>query len=183
MSAQRAPHDTRLPRVADTAALRAAALRAGWGEFLTRIPWEWTVTLTFDDGKIWPVNLYRAEREVTWWGRLLAQLYRRAIGWVCALELGRTRRWHGHFLLVGLDGRSVEPAVGAWKQRNGFAQSRKVTDVPGVALYTSKQAADEGYIILSQALSRYKNHLADEPILQFHPENPTSSTTHPEGRP
>jgi hypothetical protein len=44
-----------------------------WIDFLSRVPWELLVTLTFDPKKVFPVNRHLADREAFEWCALLAR--------------------------------------------------------------------------------------------------------------
>ena len=143
--------------VAEQARLTGARLRDAWGSFLGRIPWQWFATLTFDPILVFPVSRAVVEREATWWGRLVAKMVRRPVGWVCAPERGRGGLWHGHMLLLG-PSQNWSPAAArpVWEARNGRIDLRPVQHAPGIALYTSKEAATAGTIILSDTLTRYQ---------------------------
>ena len=143
--------------VAEQARLTGAHLREAWGSFLGRIPWQWFATLTFDPTRSRPASRAVVEREATWWARLVAKMARWPVGWVCAPERGRGGLWHGHLLLLG-PSQDWSPAAACpvWQARNGRIDLRPVQHAPGIALYTSKEAATAGTIILSETLTRYQ---------------------------
>ena len=143
--------------VAAQARLRGPRLRDAWGSVLIRFPWQWFVTLTFDPTRVFPVSCAVVEREATEWSNQVARMLRRQVGWVCAPERGRGGVWHGHLLLTaGQQKWSPGPALPMWSERNGRIDARRVTDQAGIALYTTKEAAEAGTLVLSDTLTRYQ---------------------------
>src|SRR5438093_2834606 len=96
--------------------VRGAVLLVAWIDFLSHIPWELLVTLTFDPKKAFPVNRDLAGREAFEWCGLLARTVRRPVAYVIALERHRSGQFHAHVLLVGTGGDISGPAA-MWTQR------------------------------------------------------------------
>jgi hypothetical protein len=145
--------------------LRRKAVHRAWAQWLGRLPWELFVTLTFDPKRVFPVNENRACREAAQWCEDTARLYRLHMGWVYAPERGTSGQWHAHALLIGGPRRKGEAsclpeAAGMWRARNGSIDVQRIDGVPGVTLYTTKQAAATGAIVMSDTLRRYR-HLLD----------------------
>ena len=88
---------------------------------------------------------------------MIEKMVRRPVGWVYALERGRGGLWHEHMLLLGVPlSQSLRPALPVWQERNGRIDARRVTDRAGIALYTSKEAATAGTLVLSDTLTQYQ---------------------------
>jgi hypothetical protein len=143
--------------VAVQARLTGARLRDAWGNLLGRFPWQWFVTLTFDPTRVFPVSCAMVEREATAWSNQVSRMFRLPVGWVCALERGRGGGRHVHVLMLTDQQQwSPEAALPMWRERNGRIDARRVTDQAGIALYTTKEAAEAGTIVLSDTLTRYQ---------------------------
>ena len=128
--------------------LSGTRLREAWASLLGRFPWEWFVTLTFDPKRVVPVSCAVVEREATEWCNQVARMLRLPVGWVCAPERGRGGGWHAHVLLVAKRGIwSPQAALPVWQERNGRIDARPVTDHSGIALYTTKTAAEAGTLV------------------------------------
>jgi hypothetical protein len=138
-------------------------------DFLSRIKWELFVTLTFDPKKVFPVPKSTARREAFWWCGLTGCLMRRPVGWVYAPERGSSGHWHVHALLVGTSGSLVPAAASLWSARNGHIDVRPVSDVKGVALYTTKEAAMTGEVVWSDTLGLYSRPLGSDAVVQLYP--------------
>jgi hypothetical protein len=149
----------RLPgAIASHAGLRGDALKQAWADFLGRIPWEVFVTLTFDPKRVFDVDRELAMKEARWWCGEVSRLVRKPVAWVIAPERGHGGRWHAHVLLAGLPSMGIGRAPEAiWRQRNGYIDVDRVTDVDVAALYTTKAAALTGDIELSDTVARYRN--------------------------
>ena len=138
--------------------LTGSDLREGWVTLVGRFPWEWFVTLTVDPKRVFPVSRAVVEREAVWWCNFVAKILRRPVGWVCATERGRGGQWHSHaVMLADRPGWSPEAGLPAWTERNGRIDLRPVTDREGIALYTTKRAAEAGTIVLSDTLVKYRS--------------------------
>ncbi len=135
--------------------LRGARLQAAWGAWLSRVRWEDFVTLTFHDTRQQGLSGARADVEALKWCGVLGWVSRRPIGYAYAAELSPGGRWHVHALVVGLPERCWPVAKGTWQQRNGYVDRQRVADGRGVALYTTKQAAERGTVVFSDTLERY----------------------------
>ena len=144
-------------RVAAQAKLAGARLREAWAEVVGQIPWQWFLTLSFDLKRVFSVSRATVEHEATWFNNLVCKILRLPVGWVCAVERGRGGLLHAHVLMTADRLHwSPEPAQHAWRARNGRIDLRRVTDQAGIALYTTKTAAEAGTIVLSDTLPRYR---------------------------
>jgi hypothetical protein len=145
-------------------------LARAWSNYLSRIPWEFFASLTFDPKRVFPVSRECASREAFWWCGSLGHLYRRTVTWIYVVERGHTGLWHAHALIIGA---GEQPrwlaALETWRERNGKIDLQPVSDVRGVAMYTTKELAAEGEIVLSDTLARYKNCLASSPVVDLFP--------------
>jgi len=146
-------------------------LRAAWVDFLGRVPWEMFVTLTFDPNRVYPVGRIRAGREAFKWCGHVAWTLRQQIVWLIALEQGRSGQWHAHALLADVK-HDISALVAVWRMRNGYADLRPVRDTAGVVLYSTKQAAFSGEIVLSDSVASYRDRLVEAPGILLHPEQP-----------
>lgn len=135
--------------------VRGPLLRMAWVEFLDRVPWKWFVTLTFDEKRVFPVDQSRAAREAVRWCGLIGWTLRRPVGWLVAPERGASGLWHAHALLVGVPN-DISAFASIWQVRNGRIDVQRVVSSPGVVLYTTKEAACTGTVLLSDTLSRYR---------------------------
>lgn len=140
--------------------LRCEEAHEQWGILLSRFPWQWFVTGTFDQGRFDSVPRDLARREGERWCQDASRTYRRPLGWVIAPERGRSGHWHVHMLLVGvprLGGGSspLRAARSIWEERNGHMDVRPVFSVVGVSLYVSKENALTGELEFSDTLRRY----------------------------
>jgi hypothetical protein len=137
-------------------------LATAWATFLGRVPWEWFITLTFDPKRRFPISRDLASREAFWWCGLVGQVYRIPVAWVYAIERTSTGSHHVHVLFVGLHHNPRwTPVVEPWRERNGsVVDVRRVNDIDGVALYTTKSVAAHGEVVWSDTLSRYRKSLA-----------------------
>ena len=156
--------------IAAHARLTGTHLRDAWARFLGRFPWEWFVTLTFDPKRIFPVSRTRVEREAIWWGQSVAKACRSPVGWICAPERGRGGLWHGHVLMLEESKDwSPESTLSMWRERNGRIDAQRVTDQAGITLYTTKQAAAAGTIMLSDTLTRYQSRAGSKVVVPLCP--------------
>jgi hypothetical protein len=143
---------------ASHAGLRGDELKRASADFLGRIPWEVFVTLTFDPQRVFDVDRELAMKKARWWCGEVSRLVREPVAWVIAAKRGHGGRWHAHVLLAGLPSMGMGRApVAIWRQRNGYIDVERVTNVDGAALYTTKAAALTGDIELSDTVARYRN--------------------------
>jgi hypothetical protein len=142
--------------------LRGGALVRAWGDYLGRIPWQFSATLTFDPMRVFPVSRDMASEEAFWWLCLVACLCRRPVGWAYVVERSRNGLWHAHALMVGAGRPNRRTLEGVWRMRNGYAVIKSVHSVKRVSLYTTKQATD-GEVVLSDTmtLTRFKTLASD----------------------
>ena len=56
-----------------------------------------------------------------------------------------------------------------WELRNGRIDVRPVNNAVGAVLYSTKEAAHDGEILLSDTLSLYRDRLTDEPHISLYP--------------
>lgn len=161
LATQRWPAPVSNDRWSGRCKLRNAELARAWQTFLVRVPWEMFATLTFDGDRISDVGSELASREAFWWCGAVAHLLRRPVGWAYVVERGRCGSWHAHALLAGAGtARWIVPKA-IWRVRNGHIDLSPVTDVTGVASYTSKWMTDDE-IVLSDTLIRYKDALRSQ---------------------
>lgn len=150
--------------------LKRQRLARAWSRFLGRVPWEWFITLTFDSDRAVPIGQLRADRDAFWWFGQTSHLLRRPIAWVYAPERRPTGMWHVHALLAGgVARRDLNAPAAMWKARNGFVDIRRVSARFGAALYTTKQAALTGDVVLSDTLAKYRNCLGEEVLVPLFP--------------
>jgi len=149
----------------------AHALRRAWSEFLGRLQWQQSVTLTFDPKRVFPVSRERAEREASWWCAQLARVARRAVGWLFAAERTANGLWHVHVLVIGAGRLPWKLMNDLWRTRNGHAKIVPVHDTSGAVLYTTKEAYRTGEIVLSDTLTRYRNQLATNELVKLVPDD------------
>ncbi len=137
--------------------LRGGALVRAWSDYLGRIPWQLSATLTFDPMRVFPVSRDLASSEAFWWLGLVARLCRRPVTWAYVVERSQRGLWHAHALLVDAGRPNRRTLEGVWRMRNGHAVIKAVDSVKGIALYTTKQATD-GEVVLSDTvtLTRFK---------------------------
>ena len=102
MKTTRWPASVRTRDYSSRVRVRGAALLVAWVDFLSCIPWEFFVTLTFDPKRVFPVDCTRAEREAFRWCGQVGYALRRPVGWLIALERHASGQWHAHVLLVGV---------------------------------------------------------------------------------
>ena len=57
----------------------------------------------------------------------------------------------------------ISGPISMWEQRNGRVDVRPVTHAQGAVLYTTKQAALSGEVVLSDTLRPYRQRLTDRP--------------------
>lgn len=146
-------------------------LQAAWGMWIGLVQWEIFASLTFDEKRIGGVSRELADREVFAWLGCVAYLYRQPATWVYVVERGRGGHWHAHALIVGVRAPSWSAPVEVWRERNGIADVRPVSDVPGVALYSTKSTALDGEVVLSDTLrlDHFKSRLASGPVVTLYP--------------
>ncbi len=147
-------------------------LKLAWVEFLGRIPWDLFVTLTFDPKRVFPVSETRCEKEAVGWCSQLEYAIRRPVASLIAVERGRSGQWHGHVLLAGVPSDisiSISPLAEIWELRNGQINVKPVHAVAGAVLYTTKEAALSGNLVLSDAVGRYRDRLTDRSVVSLHP--------------
>jgi hypothetical protein len=127
-------------------------VRLAWASYLGGLPWQLGSTLTFDPKKVFPVNRERASREAFWWVGLVAHICRRQVISAYVIERGDGGLWHVHALLGNVGRPNRRTLEGVWRTRNGHAVVKRVCDVPGIALYTTKQAVD-GEVVVSDTVT------------------------------
>ena len=159
----------------DRVRVRGALLQAAWVDFLGRLPWELFVTLTFDPSRVYPVGRVRASREAFRWCGHVAWTLRHELAWLIAVERGRSGQWHAHALLAGVE-HDISAVAAIWRMRNGQVDVRAVHDTQRIVLYSTKQAALSGEIVLSDSVGLYRDRLGIAPRVLLHPEFPMAST-------
>lgn len=154
--------------------LRRPAVHIAWAQWLGRLPWELFVTLTFDPKKAFPVDRDTASREAVRWCNDTNHWYRTSLGWIVAPERGTSGQWHAHALMIGVprtggDVSRLPEAAGMWRARNGSIRVDPIDRVSGVTLYTTKQAAVAGSVVLSDTMQRYRGVLAADTLVSLCP--------------
>jgi hypothetical protein len=148
--------------------LRGDALSRAWGAFLGRVPWELFVTLTFDPKRVFPASERRASREAFRWCNDTAHTFRSALVWAYAVERGGGGgAWHAHTVIAGAQDADWEVARGMWVGRNGGAVIKPIYD-EGAAMYTTKAAALNGEIVLSDTIGQFRNELNASVVVSLH---------------
>jgi hypothetical protein len=137
-------------------------LRLAWVEFLGCIPWNLFVTLTFDPKRVYPESATRAEKEALTWCGQVGWALRRPVGWLIATERGTSGQWHAHALLADVP-HDIAALAATWELRNGLIHVRPVTDANRAVLYSTKQAAFSGTVVLSDTLTRYRTRRTTRP--------------------
>jgi hypothetical protein len=168
MKTTRWPESTSSRNWSNRVRVRGAMLRLAWVEFLGRIPWDLFVTLTFDEKRVFPVGRIRAGREAFRWCGHVGWALRRPVAWLIALERGASGQWHAHVLLVGVP-HDISALATMWELRNGRIDVRPVSNAIGVVLYTTKEAALSGELVLSDTLTLYRDRLTERPRVVMHP--------------
>ncbi len=140
-------------------------LQRAWADFVGRVPWELFVTLSFDPGRVFPVDRQRAEREALRWCQFVACVYRRPVAWLYATERGATGLWHVHVLLAGIGNLRIATAAAVWRTRNGWIHVKPVHGAHRAVLYTTKQACQTGTVVVADTLARYRHQLLAEPAV------------------
>lgn len=150
--------------------LRRRALQRAWADFLGRFPWQWFVTLTFDPRRSFPVGHRHADREAFWWCGQVEHVLRRPVAWVYAPERGATGTWHVHALLLGIrTKRELRAPSVLWASRNGHFDARPVSCADGALLYTTKQAALAGEVVICDTLGSYRHLLTEGETVRLAP--------------
>ena len=146
-------------------------LRAAWA-FLGCVPWKLFLTLTFDPKRVFPVGRERAEREAQQWCNLLGYMSRCPLRWLYAAERSARGHWHVHVLLTDLDEKRIAPALGVWRSRNGNVDVRPVYNGGGAVLYTMKEAALNGEVVISDTITpaRYGRILSPAILVALRPD-------------
>jgi len=148
--------------------VRGPMLLMAWVEFLGRVPWKLFVTLTFDPKRIFPVSCRRVEKEALAWCGHVGWATRQPVAWLIAPERGGSGLWHAHVLLAGVP-RDLSALAAMWRMRNGHVKVKTTTDAIGAVLYSTKEAALSGEIVLSGTLSRYRCQLTHTPRFELYP--------------
>lgn len=152
--------------------LRRRTLQRAWAEFLGRFPWQWFVTLTFDPRRSFPVGHKAADREAYWWCSQVEHLLRRPVAWVYAPERGATGTWHVHVLLMGIPTtRELRAPTSLWTARNGRFDARPVSCASGALLYTTKEAALTGEVVVCDTLGSYRHLLTEHETVRLAPND------------
>jgi hypothetical protein len=71
-------------------------------------------------------------------------------------------------LLVGVS-RDISALATKWELRNGLIDVQPVSNAIGAVLYTTKQAALSGEVVLSDTLAPYRERLTDRPRVVLYP--------------
>ena len=157
------PSDSTGDRWGERLRLQGEQLRAAWARFLGNVPWVTMATLTFDPRKRFNVSRETASRETFRWCGLASLALRQPLAWVYATERQASGRWHTHVLLADAEPDQCKAPVAIWEARNGLADVRPVSYSHGALRYIAKEAAEEGELVLSDTITRYKAFLVSDP--------------------
>ena len=152
-----------------------ATLQLAWVDFLSRVPWDIFVTLTFDQKRVFPVTCARAGNDAFRWCGYVAWALRRPIAWLIAPERAASGQWHAHALLVGVP-QNISILSKAWELGRGRIDVRRIHNSAGVVLYSTKEAAFSGDILLSDTLARYSDRLNREPLIALYASDQISTS-------
>ena len=147
----------------ERATLRGEQLRVAWSHFLGNVPWVTMATLTFDPRKRFDVSRETASRETFGWCGLASFTLRKPLAWIYATERQKSGRWHGHVLIAGAQPDQFKAPSAIWQERNGMTDVRPVSYSHGALRYIAKDAAEEGELVLSDTIERYKPFLVHDP--------------------
>lgn len=137
-------------------ALCGETLANAWAEWLGAVHWQLFVVLTFDPSRVSAVSSKLANLETFWWCTQSAKVLRVPLGWLYAVERHRSGRHHAHVLMVGVPDDDLGPAPAAmWRQRNGHIDIRPVFEPRGAVLYSTKEAAASGEVVVADTMKRY----------------------------
>ena len=143
-------------------------LQQGWAAFLGRLPWAAFVTLTFNPKRRFPVSAELADKEAFRWCGLLGYVVRRPVAWLYVVERHASGRWHAHVLIAGASLGAVQGVAAFWKARNGRAHARRVDNSHKAVLYSTKEAALRGEVVLSDTVTLYKPVLGPFNTAELH---------------
>lgn len=132
--------------------------RVAYGEFISRWPWEWFVTLTFAED-IHPDAAFKKVR--VWTSKLAASLYGRrwytrgGLYWICAEEYQKQGRIHFHLLMAGVRDTRRLTWMDKWHRldrKTGFARIEAVNSNTGTSHYLAKYLGKDGNVYFSHNL-------------------------------
>lgn len=160
--------------------MRYEALAAAWPRFFGRFRWTVMVSLTFDPRRAFKVGRDRATREAVLWCNVLSYTWRRPVAWIVAAECGANGKWHVHVLVIGADQSQVEVVAALWRARNGQVVAKAVYDGAGAALYTTKDNATCGEVVIADSLVGYTGEtaepLAPKPVVTLFRDGEVNAT-------
>src|SRR5687767_3452385 len=134
--------------------------------------WDLMATFTFNPKQVFPTTRILAEKEVLKWCGLVGWMLRTPVAWLVAPERHKSGQWHAHALLAGLPSpKRVDALINVWQSRNGAIDVRPVKSAVGAVLYSSKDAALVGDIIVSDTVADYRCRLLEKPCIALHPTN------------
>ena len=97
-----------------------------------------------------------------------------------AAECGANGKWHVHVLIIGVDESQVEVVAPLWRARNGHLVAKAVYDCAGAALYTTKDNAVSGEVVIADSLARYTSDaaepLAPQPVVRLYGDGEANTT-------
>jgi len=115
-------------------------LANAWGEFLSRFPWDWFLTLTFAE----PVGSFRAHRLFGKFALDIEKAAGRPIGWFRGDEFGsQGGRFHMHALMLNTRDLVRMQWLNEWNDRAGWARILPFDPTKGAAFYCSKYVTKE----------------------------------------
>jgi hypothetical protein len=90
------------------------------------------------------------------------------VGWLYAAERSQSGVWHVHALVIGVQEADWKAAQTIWEARNGLADVRPVFEGNGAVLYVTKNAWEQGDVILSDTLQRYQGEVRQDIVVNLH---------------
>jgi hypothetical protein len=132
--------------------------RLAYGDFISRWPWEWFVTLTFAEDIHPNAGMKKAR---VWLSKLAASIYGRhwyrygALYWICAEEYQKSGRVHFHLVVAGVKDTRRLTWMDRWQnldQKTGFARIEAVDSNSGCSHYLAKYLGKEGVVDFSHNL-------------------------------
>jgi hypothetical protein len=144
-------------------------LSEAWGEFLSRYPWDWFLTLTFRE----PVKSFTAQRKFDRFSRDIEEAAGLPIAWFRGDEIGSLGgRYHLHALMLNVAHLRRLTWMDKWNQRAGFARILPYDRERGAAFYCAKYVTKQfGEWDLSENIAAFGQY--QEPL--FRSQGPTIS--------
>lgn len=131
-------------------------LSDAWGDFLSRYPWDWFLTLTFRD----PTQSFRAHRLFGYFVKDIEKAAGVPVGWFRGDEYGsRLGRFHMHALMLNVAHLRRLSWMDDWNPRAGFARIVEFDPKLGAAYYCAKYVTKQfGEWDLSDNIAAFSNY-------------------------